>query len=59
MNYIVNQTETFEKWHGSLRDLRAKTAISRRIYRAERGLLGEIKSVGVIVTGKQIGRAHV
>jgi putative addiction module killer protein len=54
MSYTVNQTETFEKWHGSLRDIRAKTAISRRIYRAERGNLGEIKSVGGGVTEMKI-----
>ncbi|WP_394753882.1 type II toxin-antitoxin system RelE/ParE family toxin [Crenothrix sp.] len=46
MNYIVEQTEAFAKWHYSLRDLRAKTAIARRIERAENGNLGDIKSIG-------------
>ncbi|WP_432745746.1 type II toxin-antitoxin system RelE/ParE family toxin [Methylobacter sp. G7] len=46
MNYIVEQTEAFAKWHSALRDLRAKTAISRRIDRAEHGNLGDIKPVG-------------
>jgi putative addiction module killer protein len=46
MNYIVEQTETFAKWHSALRDLRAKTAIARRIDRAEHGNLGDVKPVG-------------
>jgi putative addiction module killer protein len=46
MNYIIQQTESFVKWHESLRDLRARTAISRRIDRAEYGNLGDVKAVG-------------
>ncbi|MDP1657870.1 MAG: type II toxin-antitoxin system RelE/ParE family toxin [Methylotenera sp.] len=46
MNYIVEQTEAFAKWHSALRDLRAKTAIARRIDRAEHGNLGDVKPVG-------------
>jgi putative addiction module killer protein len=46
MNYIVEQTEDFAKWHFALRDLRAKTAIARRIDRAEHGNLGDVKPVG-------------
>ena len=45
MNYIVEQTEPFAKWHSSLRDLRAKAAIIRRIVRAEGGNLGDVKPV--------------
>ena len=34
MSYIVEQTESFAKWHRELRDLRAKVAMARRITRA-------------------------
>jgi putative addiction module killer protein len=46
MNYIVQQTELFEKWHKNLKDLRAKLAIARRIDRACAGNLGDVKSLG-------------
>jgi putative addiction module killer protein len=46
MKYIIEQTENFANWHSSLRDLRAKSAIARRIERAENGNLGDTKSVG-------------
>ncbi|PZN69405.1 MAG: addiction module antitoxin RelB [Candidatus Methylumidiphilus alinenensis] len=46
MNYLVQQTESFAKWLGALRDLRAKTAIYRRIDRAQTGNLGDAKPVG-------------
>jgi len=46
MSYLIKQTESFAKWHLSLRDLRAKAAIVRRIERAENGNLGDIKPVG-------------
>ncbi|MGZ4994096.1 MAG: type II toxin-antitoxin system RelE/ParE family toxin [Methylobacter sp.] len=46
MNYIVEQTESFAKWHSALRDMRAKVAIARRIERAQNGNLGDIKPVG-------------
>lgn len=46
MNYLIQQTESFEKWHHELKDLRAKTAIYRRIDRAEHGNFGDIKPVG-------------
>jgi len=46
MLYIIQQTESFEIWHDSVKDLRAKIAIARRIERAENGNLGDIKSVG-------------
>lgn len=36
----------FVKWHSSIRDLRAKVAIARRIDRASVGNLGDVKSVG-------------
>lgn len=46
MNYLIQQTRTFSKWHQSLRDIRAKVAIARRIDRAKAGNLGDVKSVG-------------
>ncbi|MDX8128193.1 type II toxin-antitoxin system RelE/ParE family toxin [Methylomonas sp. LW13] len=46
MNYVVQQTESFAKWLASLKDLRSKTAIYRRIDRAQTGNLGDIKAVG-------------
>ncbi len=46
MLFIIQQTEIFEKWHESVKDLRAKIAIARRIERAEHGNLGDCKSLG-------------
>ena len=46
MLYIIQQTESFETWHDSVKDLRAKIAIARHIERAENGNLGDVKSVG-------------
>jgi putative addiction module killer protein len=54
MIYNVQQTESFAKWHGSLRDLRAKVAITRRIDRAENGNLGDCKPVGEDVSEMRI-----
>lgn len=46
MNYLIQQTMIFATWHASVRDLRAKLAIARRIDRAAAGNLGDIKPVG-------------
>lgn len=46
MAYLIQQTATFQAWHLSIRDLRAKVAIARRIDRASTGNLGDAKSVG-------------
>lgn len=46
MNFFIQQTHTFIQWHASIRDLRAKVAIGRRIDRAGAGNLGDVKSVG-------------
>ncbi|WP_435036033.1 type II toxin-antitoxin system RelE/ParE family toxin [Pseudomonas neuropathica] len=46
MNYLIRQTAVFQAWHQSVRDLRAKVAIARRIDRASTGNLGDVKSVG-------------
>jgi len=46
MDYIIKKTKDFDRWQHSLRDLRAKVAIMRRIERAAHGNLGDNKSVG-------------
>lgn len=46
MNYLIQQTMIFSTWHASVRDLRAKLVIARRIDRASAGNLGDIKPVG-------------
>jgi len=46
MAYLVQQTDTFAAWHASIRDLRARIAIARRVDRAAAGNLGDVKSVG-------------
>lgn len=45
MKYLIAQTEAFAKWRAGLRDLKAATAIRRRLERAEAGTLGDVKSV--------------
>lgn len=54
MAYIVQQTEDFAKWRIALKDLQAKTAIRRRIDRAEAGNLGDVKSVGASISEMRI-----
>ncbi len=46
LNYVVQQTQSFSHWHSSVRDLRAKVAIARRIDRVAAGNWGDVKSVG-------------
>jgi putative addiction module killer protein len=46
MQYIVEQTELFEKWHQSITDQKARIAIARRIERAEHGNVGDAKTLG-------------
>ena len=46
MHYSIQQTQVFAAWHSSVRDLRAKIAIGRRIERASMGNLGDIKTLG-------------
>jgi len=57
MLFIIQQTELFEKWHESVKDLKAKIAIARRIERAEHGNLGDCKSLGNCVSEMRIGIA--
>lgn len=52
--YLVQQLESFAEWRRSLRDLRAATAIRRRIERAEAGNLGDVKPVGEGVSEMRI-----
>jgi len=54
MLYIIQQTESFEAWHNSIKDLRAKVAIARRIERAENGNLGDAKPVRAGVSEMRI-----
>ena len=46
MNFVVQQTEGFAAWRAGLKDLRAATAIRRRLERAQAGNLGDVKPVG-------------
>jgi putative addiction module killer protein len=46
MSYIIQQTESFEKWYELVKDQKAKIAIARRIERAENGNLGDAKTLG-------------
>lgn len=46
MNYTLQQTPVFARWHSSLRDLRARIAIARRLERAAAGNLGDVKALG-------------
>jgi putative addiction module killer protein len=46
MPYSIEQTKIFAHWHASLRDLRARIAIARRIDRAASGNLGDVKALG-------------
>jgi len=41
--FLVEQTESFAAWLSSLRDLRARLAIGRRLERAAAGNLGDFK----------------
>jgi putative addiction module killer protein len=45
MEYVIRQTETFAAWRASLSDMKAATAIRRRMERAQAGLLGDVKPV--------------
>jgi putative addiction module killer protein len=44
--YKAYKTEVFSKWHDSLKDLKGKIAIARRIDRAEKGNFGDSEPVG-------------
>ena len=44
--YKVKKSTYFEKWMHSLKDLKGKIAIARRIERMSHGNFGDVKSVG-------------
>ena len=46
MTYIVQKTDTFDRWLSRLRDAKGKVAIIRRVARARAGNLGDVKPVG-------------
>jgi putative addiction module killer protein len=46
VKYLISQTEEFARWRAGLRDLKAATAIRRRMERAEAGNLGDVKPLG-------------
>ena len=46
MMYRVEQTSTFARWIGKLRNLEAREQIDDRIKRLRHGYLGDAKSVG-------------
>jgi hypothetical protein len=56
MNYAIQKTKIFSQWHTSLRDMRARIAIARRIERASAGNLGDVKSVGEGVSEMRVER---
>jgi putative addiction module killer protein len=54
MEFVVQQTEDFAKWRAGVKDLRAATAIRRRLERAAAGNLGDVKAVGEGVSEMRI-----
>ena len=54
MKYIVEKLDPFDDWLRSLRDVRAKVTIARRIDRAESGNFGDHKAVGEGVSEMRI-----
>ncbi len=42
----VESTEVFDEWLGGLKDRAAAAIIAARILRVQKGLLGDVKSVG-------------
>lgn len=46
MTYIIQKTDTFDRWLSRLKDTKGKVAILRRISRAKQGNLGDVKPVG-------------
>ena len=46
MEYEIKTTNIFDKWLATLKDRSAVTRILSRLYRMEKGNLGDVKSVG-------------
>ena len=55
LNCVVQQTEDVAQWRAGLKDLRAATAIRRRLERAAAGNLGDVNAVGEGVSEMRIG----
>ncbi|MDP3995087.1 MAG: type II toxin-antitoxin system RelE/ParE family toxin [bacterium] len=46
-NYVTpSGNKPFQEWVKSIRDIRARTAIRERVYRLQRGILGDCKAIG-------------
>lgn len=60
MTYTIEQTPIFRRWLGSMRDLRAKIAVARRIDRVTSGNLGNVKHIadGVLEMRLDIGPGY-
>ena len=58
MKYFVEALDSFNDWLRSLRDIRAKVAIVRRIDRAGLGNFGDHKAVGEGVSEMRIDIGH-
>jgi putative addiction module killer protein len=52
--YTIRQTSIFAKWLSGLRDLRAKARILARLKQAERGNLGDVKTVGAGISEMRV-----
>ncbi len=50
----ILQTMVFQRWEHNLRDRRAKTLISTRLFRLANGLAGDVKPVGEGVSEMRI-----
>jgi putative addiction module killer protein len=50
----IEQTRVFADWHQTLRDFKAKHAITRRIDRAAAGNFGDVKPVGGAVSEMRV-----
>ena len=44
--YTVVETDVFQQWMGSLRDMPTRIRLRRRLGKAMRGTLGDVKAVG-------------
>ena len=44
--YMIKRTEEFDRWFGKLRDRSTRIRLLRRLEKAQRGLLGDVNSVG-------------
>lgn len=52
--YNIKKSDHFKKWIASLKDMRGKIAIARRIERMEQGNFGDVKSVSSSVSELRI-----